>query len=305
MALVKRSFLQQPGQPKFLVGGKGKAAVGKPKIQVSLPTELSEAIHDLSQYHLLIHGEKKIGKTTLTTVEENVFLLSFDPIQKALELFQRHVPTWDHFMAYLEKLEALVAADKYPYRRVVIDGADIWHRRCQDWVCKKLVITHPSDEEWGKAWSLLKETFSNAVDRLLALPGGCWFISHSTWREVETRSGHKVPKLVPLLSGSAEEILVGKVDGWFAYDYMDTERVLVVRGDERTGAGHRIRGHFLTPDGRMVTEIPMGGDEFESWNNLIAAFNNEQAFATLEERDGVARDLTPRLKKAFVAKKKR
>lgn len=255
-------------------------------IAVTLPMELSTPSHDINDYNILIHGEKKIGKTTLATIEGKVFLLTFDPLQKAHALYQRHCPTWAHFMAYLIELEKTVAAGKFPYTRVVVDGADIWFRRCQDNICKKLVIDHPSEEKWGKAWDLLKSTFANAVDRLMALPCGSWFISHSTWKEIETRKkGVKVEKLLPLIKAGGEDILVGRVDGWFAYDYVEKERVLIVKGDERTGAGHRIKGHFTTPKGRTIREVPMGTSEEESWSNLLIAFNNKQTYVDLEERD--------------------
>lgn len=250
-------------------------------ITVDLPTERSTPVEDINRYHFLIHGEKKIGKTTLATAQDGVLLLTFDPLQLAYSLYQRHVPTWAHWMAYLVKLES-IPYDQFPYTRIVVDGADIWYRRCQTWVCKKLGITHPKDAPWGKGWDMLKETFSESLERLLALPCGSWFISHSAWREVETREkDRKIEKLVPLIKGGGEEILNGKMNGWFAYDYVGQDRVLVILGDERVGAGHNIKNHFLTPSGERVREIPMGADEGEAYANLVNAFNNQQTFAEL------------------------
>jgi hypothetical protein len=291
VAEVKRSLI---------MGLRKKARTLGPAVAaVSLPIQRSVPSDSLSDYFILIHGEKKIGKTTLSTVEPGVFLMTWDPFQKALAILQAYMPDWGTFMKYLEALEAAAKAGKYPYKRVVIDGCDIWYRACQTWVCKKLVIDHPNDEGFGKGWDLLKETFANAVDRLMALPGGCWFISHSHWRELETRQKNvKIEKLLPQMKGGAEEILVGRVDGWFAYDYWGEERCLIVRGDERTGAGNRIKGHFMTPDNRPVSEVPMGENEEEAWANLNAAFNNEQTFATMNERDGVTSPPTERVRLA-------
>lgn len=283
MPTASRTKIKKKKGGGFLL--KGKKKVGSSLPEVKLPLKASKAVHDLSAYHLLFHGEKKIGKTTLTTTEDDVFLLTFDPLQKSYEIKQRHCPDWKHFMAYLAALEEAAESGDYPYKRVVLDAADIWYRACQDWVEKKLAVPHVSDAEWGKGWDLLKQTFSRAVDRLLALPGGCWFVSHSAWVEIKTRRGEKVSKLQPNLKAAAEEILVGKIDGWFAYDYDGEERVLIIRGDESTGAGCRIRGHFLTPKGRKVREIPMGNSEEEAFENLVKAFKNEQTFTTLEERD--------------------
>jgi hypothetical protein len=247
----------------------------------TLPTKPDEPVHDINAYSFLFHGEKKIGKTTLLMEEPGTLLLTFDPKQKSLGIMQRYCPNWATFEEYLKLLESSRAS--YPYKRVVIDGIDIWYRSCQQKICKDLGISHPSEEGFGKAWDRLKETFATAVDRLLALPGGCWFISHSDWREIKTRDGSKITKLVPLVKAGGEEILVGRVDGWFAYVYDGPERWLIIRGDESTGAGHRIRGHFETPDGRQVVEIPMGNNETEAWANLQAAFDNQQPFATSQE----------------------
>lgn len=255
---------------------------------LTLPTSPSEQVHDINAYSFLFHGEKKIGKTTLLLEEPGVLLLTFDPLAKSLSIMQRYCPNWATFEGYLKLLEGQVQNKNYQYKRVVIDGIDIWYRACQNGVCKELGIKHPSEEGWGKAWDMLKERFANAVDRLLALPGGCWFISHSDWREVKTRSGEKITKLVPLVKAGGEEILVGRVDGWFAYVYDGNERTLIIRGDESTGAGHRIRGHFETPDGKPVVEIPMGDSETVAWQNLQHAFNNEQTFTTVREMKGGA-----------------
>lgn len=283
MAAVMKTSAGKAGKKKKKKKGKDSSG-----INVSLPMKPSVPVADLSAYSVLIHGEKKIGKTTLTTVEGDVFLLTFDPPQRAYAVKQRHCPDWKHFIAYLDLLEQKARDDDYPYKRVVVDGADIWYRRCQDYICKKLVIDHPSEEKWGKGWDLLKSTFAKAVDRLLALPGGCWFISHSEWQEVETRRGDKVQKLNPLIKAGGQDILVGRVDAWFAYDYVGEERVLVVRGDEVTGAGHRIKGHFETPAGKAVREIPMGETEEEAWANFLKAFNNEQEFVSVKQRDRLA-----------------
>ena len=271
-------------------GGKTAAVPPKirtvPRIVVDLPTEPSVRSNDINDYHILIHGEKKIGKTTIAAVEPGTFSLTFDPVRKGLEIMQRHMPDWATFAAYLDILEARAKEGKFPYKRLVIDGADIWYRKCQAWAEKKLVVGHISEEKWGRGWDLLKETFTDAVVRIMNLPCGVWFISHSAWREVETRDANvKIEKLVPLMKQGGEEILNGRVDAWFAYDYAGSERVMYIRGNERIGAGCAIKGHFETPKGRQVREIPMGDSEEEAYENLLKAFHNKQTYVSLKERD--------------------
>ena len=230
----------------------------KEESAVTLPDEISEISDDLNDYSFLIHGEKKIGKTTLGTVEKGVLDLSFDPYRPGLAILQRHVPDWKTLLQYVALLEQKVTDGEFEYKRVVLDRVDLAATSCLRYICKKRNINDPQDEEWGTAWRALKQEFNAVILRLLALPCGVWFISHSDWKEVKSRSGVKSTKLVPDLTGWAEEILNGLVDGWFAYDYEGDERVLLILGNEMIGAGHAIDTHFRTPDGERVREIPMG-----------------------------------------------
>jgi hypothetical protein len=265
---------------------RGRAAV----IQaVTLPTEPTIASDEFNDFHIMVHGEPKIGKSTLLTQTAKTLVLSFDPIRKSHKLIQVHIPDWSTFMLYLNKLRQAASTGNFPYDRVVVDGTDIWYRYCQTWACKECGVDHPNDASYGKGWDKLKETFADAVDKILALPCGVSFISHSQWKAKMTRNGGKdVEKLHPLMKDGGYEILVGKLDGAFAYDYYNRERVLILLGDELTTAGHTIKGHFLTTDGRLIGEVSMGNSEEEAWANFLAAWNNEQPYATLAERDEIA-----------------
>jgi hypothetical protein len=85
------------------------------------------------------------------------------------------------------------------------------------------------------------------------------------------------------LTAQAEEVLGGRVDLWAAYMYSGRKRILVIKGDERISAGHKIDEQFRTPDGIPVEEIYMGKSPQQAYKNLIAAFNNEQTYTVLDE----------------------
>lgn len=91
--------------------------------------------------------------------------------------------------------------------------------------------------------------------------------------------------MAPDFPKQADSVLTGLMDITGAYTYDGNERVLVVSGDETIIAGHRIDGHFLTPKGRHVVEIPMGDSPAEAYANFLNAFENKQPFRTLKERD--------------------
>ena len=262
---------------------KGKVKKHTKKVSVTLPKKPYKVSTNIQDYSIHIHGEKKIGKTTLFAQEKDSFFLEFDPMQLSLSIRQRHVPDWDHFLAYIDEIE------KQPdyCKTVIVDGMDIAYQCCFDWCCKKLVIDHPSDEkDYGKSWNFIRTNFESAIRRLLNLNEkgvAVRFISHSKWIEFETRSGNTTDKLMPNLTGQAEETLNGLVDIWGAYVYSGKHRVLVVKGDESTGAGHRVDSQFLTPEGEQVEEIYMGRNPKEAYANLVKAFNNEQEYINIDD----------------------
>lgn len=254
-----------------------------------LPLERSEPVADPWAFAYLMTGEKKIGKTTFAIEGCEELVFQFDKPQIAYRIREVVIKSWAEFKDYLAKVEERAAADpgKFPYQRIVIDGAGEWYQMCQQWVCKKFGVEHPSEEGYARAWHKLRDEFTDAVNRLLRLQKnvGCGmiFIAHSEWKEKKTREGEKIERLVPNLPPRAEEILNGKCDAWFTWDYSGDRRIMVVLGDEVTGAGHRIDGHFMTPDGRRVQEIDMGGSSKEALANFMRAFNNQQKHATARE----------------------
>jgi hypothetical protein len=253
-----------------------------------LPLARREPCSNPWSYAYLIYGEKKIGKTSFAIQGGEEFVLQFDKPQLAYAIRETMIDSWAQLRLVMKALEAKVKEGEFPFQRVVVDGAGEMYQMCHDWACKEHGVAHPKDGEWGSTWALIRTEFTSMVNRLLRLQGsvGCGmiFIAHSEEKEVETRDGRKIDKMVPNLPKRAEEIINGKVDGWFVYDYHDGGRSMILLGDERTGAGHRIDHFFTTVDGRRVREIDMGDSAEEASENFVAAFNNQQAYATLKEK---------------------
>jgi hypothetical protein len=305
---VKISISSANSKKKKKSGGR-KA---KSKLDLELPMDVSILSENISDFSMLVHGEKKIGKTSLFAQEENNFFLEFDPEQKALEILQAQCPDWDHLLGYLDLLEAEGKRKRPRYDTVTVDGADIMYKQCFAWTCKRLGINHPSDlNDYGDSWNQIRVNFQDAVVRLLNLPMTPRFICHSKWKEIKTRGGGKVDKLVPLLTSQAEEVLVGLIDIWAAYVYDDDQRVLVIKGDEAIGAGHRVDHKFRTPfDNQMIEEISMGSSPREAYDNLLVAWDGRQTYISIEDRDkkaekGAKKKTKKKLVKKAVVKVKR
>lgn len=197
------------------------------------------------------------------------FFLLFEPGGKALAIYERPVRSWKEFKAYV----ALLKRDT-TFKNVVIDTADIAYDLCLRHVCEKLVISHPSEEEWGKGWKAVSEEFNTTINELLHTGKGVIFISHAREIEIKKRDGQAFNKTSSTLSGQAKETLEGIVDVWAFYTYEGTERVLFIQGDDYIDAGHRIEDRFLWSDGTPIRVIPMGDSKTTAYENFVAAFEN-------------------------------
>ena len=259
--------------------GVPQKAVPKSAKQVyQLPEDKSTPSNSLQNYSILIYGKKKIGKSSLAAQFPKTLFLMCEPGGKALELFQVPVKNWRDFEGYVD----LFIADPR-FDTAVVDTADYSYEYCMEYVCQKLVIDHPSDEEYGKGWNAVKKEYTRVVNKLLHSGKGVIFISHSKDEEIKTRRNDSYHKVTSSMSKQAKDVLEGLIDIWVSYDYDGKRRFLMVQGNDEVDAGHRLKGHFQYADGQKIERIDMGKSEEEGYRNLVAAFNNHPEKPTTEE----------------------
>jgi len=237
---------------------------------LSLPKEKSIPCSKLQDYSILLYGEKKIGKTSLSSMFPKAFFMLCEPGGKALSLYSRPVRSWMEFKTYVNLL-----IKSKEFENVVIDTADYSYEYCFDYVCKKELMKHPSDEAWGKGWKAIKKEYAVEINKLLHSGKGVIFISHSREEEVKKRGGEAFNRTASTLGGQAKELLEGLVDVWAYYTYEGANRVLIIQGDDYIDAGHRIEDRFLYTDGTPIKKILMGHSKEEAYRNFTAAFENK------------------------------
>jgi hypothetical protein len=238
--------------------------------EVSLPKELSTPSENLGDYVWLLYGEKKIGKTSLSSHFGLTFHMMCEPGGKALSIYQRDVKSWNEFKKYV----ALVSKDR-KFKTVTVDTADRAYDMCFKYVCMKNAIEHPSEMEWGKGWNSIKQEFASQIDLLLKCGKGVILISHAADMEIKKRTGESYNKILPTIPKQARELLEGVVDIWSYYNYEDGRRVMYVEGDDYIGAGHRIEKHFRYTNGDPIRKIEMGSNSSEAYQRFIEAFQNK------------------------------
>jgi AAA domain len=235
-----------------------------------LPDEKSDPIEDLGKAVILITGEKKIGKTSLSAQFGKNLNLSFEVGYKGLEIFQIDIPDWETARAVGRKLRK----DK-KFNTVTVDTADQAYKKMEKYVLKKHGIDHASELEWGKGWAALKQEFEDFIDLLTHTGKGVMLISHSQEKEVRTRDGGSYDRIMATIPKAGREIIEGLVDIWCHFGYDGKRRVLTILGDDHISAGHRFTNRFRTPDGRPVRRIDMGRNEKEGYANFLACWNNK------------------------------
>jgi len=240
-----------------------------PPSDYRLPDEISEPSENLGDYTMLLFGEKKIGKTTLAAMFPDAMFLFFEPGGRGLRVYSSAIGTWDDARA---ALKALRKSKKF--QTIVVDTADLAYKLAESWVCKGLGIDDPGDAAYGKGWRAVRKEFESWITGLALCGKGLIVISHASEQEVESAEGDSYNRLSPTMSKQAREIIDGMVDIWAYYGYDGRRRVLIIEGDERVSAGHRLTERFRTKDGERLRSIDMGKSPKEGYANVLAAFNN-------------------------------
>jgi len=232
---------------------------------MKLPKNKSKPKSNISDYSILLYGREKIGKTTLCSQFPNSLFLMCEPGGKSLSIYQIPIHSWKDMIEAIKLLESDTRFDT-----IVVDTADIAFKYCEERVCEKLAISHPSEEEWGKGWGAVKDEFTRVMSRIQKLGKGVIFTSHSEEKEIRKTSGQSSDRTQPTLSKQGRRVLEPMVDLWAYYTYTpDGSRSLVVEGSANISAGSRIKGRFVG-----ISSIDMGSSEEDAYRNLITAFNS-------------------------------
>ena len=271
-----------------------KSRVKKSIPKLTLPEAPSEISNNLSDYIWLLYGERKIGKTTLLAQFEDVFFLMFDPKNRGLAIYQRHVSKWEEFLKYIKLLE-----ENPDYcKMVIIDTGFMAYEMCYAYVCKKHGVEDPRDKGWAVVWKDISREFMEAHERILNLGLGLGITAHADIKEITRKDGTSYNKLTTQLGSAAFKYYNGLVDIIAYYHYNEKgNRELLLRGDSLVEAGTRIEQHFQYTDGSPVVNIPMGKNPKEAFNNVQKAFNNQLMRPKEAERKS-------KTKKSFKRKKR-
>lgn len=249
---------------------KGTLKTARPKVEVTLPTELSEPSTSIGDFLLWFYGMPGIGKTTLSSKFDRVCHLMFEPGGKALRIHQRVVNNWEEFRAYVQ----LLIKDQ-SFATVTIDVVEKAIESCTDYVLKDLGLTEMPDKDYGKTGYKVRREFMKQINSLMKSGKGVIFISHAAIKNRTNRLGEESERITPDLGGRYLEELQGAVD-LMGYIYSDGSAIrMQIRDDSEVMAKCRINENFRFTNEKPIKSIPMGDDESEAFESFTKAFNNE------------------------------
>jgi hypothetical protein len=246
-------------------------------MNLELPDEPAEPEYNLATSTIFIHGEPGIGKSDFAAQFDTALHMMFEPGGKYLRISRLPLTgqfsLWEQFRKVIDKL---VKTDRF--QTIVFDTADLAYELCTQYICEEAGEDHINDGNlgYGKGLDMVDAEFKKQILRITGTGRGVIFISHTKSQEFERSTGAKNSKLIATIRDRGRRFINGFVDITGYYGYYGDERRLLIRGDENVDAKCRIKGRFMTKDGFPVWSIPMGDSAEESYDNFLAAYNNEQ-----------------------------
>jgi hypothetical protein len=235
------------------------------------PQEKSKSKTSISDLTTLIYGPSKIGKSTWCSYSDSALFLATEPGLNALEVYQISITKWEELLIAARD----IANGQHQFKTIIIDTIDNAYKFCSEYVCNKFKVEHESDLGYGKGWALVNNEFSRVMTKLAFLPYGLIFVSHSTERDIETRTG-KHTRIVPTLPDKARKFITGLVD-LILYCDIDmlqqddgsivSSRVMYTKPNANYDAGDRTN---LLPE-----KIPMDYKIFTSIFNVDAGVEDD------------------------------
>lgn len=188
-----------------------------------LPTQKTHKQTDFAKSNVLIYGAPKVGKTSFAAQFPHALFLATEAGHNFVSVHKVDIAKWED----VYELGKALKSEKHEFKTLVIDIADYFYKHCELYVMKKQGVTHPSDLEFGKGYSMVKDEFIRVVNALNYAGFGLTFISHAKEKTMSTKS-EKWTVQGSSMGASAEAVICGLCD-FILYFYVGSEGKRMIR----------------------------------------------------------------------------
>lgn len=258
--------------------------------KLTLPTEKSKPVVDMTAFSIFIYGKQGIGKTSFTAQFPNAIHMMFEPGAKTEEIYQIHPKNWSEVEEYTQLIKL-----SSTYSNVVIDTIDLMFDMCCEQVCKDNGVKLLKDIGFGDGYNQAGNRFRNVLTDLHT-EKGLVLLAHD--KEKMKTNDRDAEYIIPSTPKRGAETVAKWVD-LTAHYYLDkmSKHKLRIRTSTDREAKNRIKKRFLYTDGTPMMDIPMGNSEYEAYENFCKAFDNSF------ERPSIHKKEDPKTTKKLTLKK--
>lgn len=225
------------------------------KMTIKLPSTKSPIVKELANYHWLIYGSPKIGKTTFASQFNNPLFICTEDRHKALSIYKLPergaINSWQELKDIFNSIDLEIKNGTFKFKTIVIDTVDNAYKFCREYTNKKMGVEHESDIGFGKGWQAIKQEFFKVFSTLTSLGVAVIFISHAEEKPMNDKVMEYM-KLTPSLETTGKKVIWPLVDIIACVKYSTDkdkadERVLVLKGSETVEAGCSIPQNSSIP----------------------------------------------------------
>jgi len=176
-----------------------------------LNIEPHQVSRDLKGYSILLYGDPKTGKTTISSRFPNSLLLAFEKGYSALPgVLAAPLDSWTDMLRVAKQLETDEARAKYD--TLVLDTADLAYDSVESYICSLHGVDSIGDIPYGKGYQEASKEFDKILQRLRKLGYGIVLISHAQDRTITDEQGKEFQRITPTLANTPRKIVNRFVD---------------------------------------------------------------------------------------------
>ncbi len=251
-----------------------------------LNLEPHQVSRDLKGYTVLIYGEAKAGKTTVSSQFPEALILGFEKGYSALPgVHAIPIHSWTDIFKILKQLRTQEVQEKF--HTIIIDTADLAYEFCEKYICNINAVDKINELPYGQGYQDAGRLLDSFIQELARLNYGVVLISHADDKTVKDESGTEYSRIEPTLPRTPKKICTRFCD---IIGYARIVKSFTEGGEEQEKTYLYLRGTVRFVAGSRFKHTPPF-IEF-NYKNLVNAIAEAVEKQSLEMNDSVKEERT-------------